>query len=271
MAEFVSARVYEMRAQMNAGKCIETEKTPMLYRLLNYRYSATNENMPDHDIISECMGHLIAGSDTTSNTLSYFFWELSRRTDIMKKLQAELDEAMPDAAAIPDLAVLQELPYLNAFIKEGLRLYCAVPSTLERVVPTSTSKNGASDGLYDLMGYGVPAGTIVATQSWSMHRDASVFASPETFLPERWFETTNSPETLARMNYHMLPFGTGPRTCGGQTFAQAMMKVVVAAMARNFDVVAPPETNERSMAIKDSFVIFPAAMECKLAFIPRQK
>jgi hypothetical protein len=46
-----------MRAQMNAGKIGESEKIPMLQRLIQYRYSS-NELMPDHDIISECMGHL---------------------------------------------------------------------------------------------------------------------------------------------------------------------------------------------------------------------
>jgi cytochrome P450 len=61
----------------------------------------------------------IAGSDTSSTSLSYFFWELSRRPDIMKKLQTELDEVMVDPLAIPDVTVLQRLPYLNAFIKEG--------------------------------------------------------------------------------------------------------------------------------------------------------
>jgi hypothetical protein len=62
----------------------------------------------------------IAGSDTSSISLSYFFWELSRRPDILKKLQDEIDEVMPDSRAIPDICILQELPYLSAFIKEGL-------------------------------------------------------------------------------------------------------------------------------------------------------
>lgn len=66
----------------------------------------------------------------------------------------------------------------------GLRLYGAAPSLLERVVP-STSPSGLDDA-FDLMGYAVPPGTIVSTQAWSMHRDPSVFPSPETFLPERW-------------------------------------------------------------------------------------
>ena len=61
----------------------------------------------------------MAGTDTTSTTITYLFWELSRRPDIMKKLQAELDEAMTDSRVLPDISVLQQLPYFNAFMKEG--------------------------------------------------------------------------------------------------------------------------------------------------------
>ncbi|KAF8801579.1 cytochrome P450 [Phlegmacium glaucopus] len=271
LAEFVSGRVYEMRAQMTAGKVGETEKLSMLERLLQYQYSPL-QSMPDHDIISECIGHLMAGTDTTSTSITYLFWELSRRPDIMKKLQAELDEAMTDPKVLPDISVLQELPYLSAFMKEGLRMYTAVPSLLERVVPTSTSKNGASDEVYDMMGYALPPGTVVATQAWSMHREPSVFASPDTFLPERWLESSSTTsDQLSIMATHMMPFGSGSRVCGGQNLAQVMLKVVVASFARNFDISAPAETNEGSMDIRDSFVIFPAAMECKLYFTPRQQ
>ncbi|KAF5364054.1 hypothetical protein D9756_000128 [Leucocoprinus leucothites] len=266
MAQFVSSRVYEMRAQMNAGKISESEKIPMLQRLLQYRYSS-EEPMPDHDIISECMGHLIAGSDTSSISLSFLFWELSRRPEILKKLQAELDEAMPDPRTIPDISVLQELPYLNAFIKEGLRVYSAVPGLLERVVPNSTTKSGDQDEIFDLMGYALPPGTIVSTQAWSVQRDSTIFPSPDTFLPERWLECSQA--ELVTMNQHMMPFGTGTRVCGGKTLAQVMLRITTAAVVRNFNIAAPVETNERSMEIKDSFVIFPASMECKLIFLPR--
>lgn len=214
----------------------------------------------------------IAGSDTTANSLSYFFWELSRRQDIMTNLQAELDKAMPDPRAIPDIVILQDLPYLNAFVKEGqtipsfsfaiflikpivgLRLYSAAPSPLERVVPSSTSKNSPINEVFDLMGYALPPGTIVATQGWSMHRDASVFTSPDSFLPERWLETPENVEHVLKMGQYLMPFGTGTRVCGGQNLAQMMLRIAVATLARNFDVVAPAETNERSMEIKDSFV-----------------
>ena len=56
------------------------------------------------------------------------------------------------------------------------------------------------------------------------------------------------------MSQHMMPFGTGTRVCGGQNLAQIVMRMVVAAVVRNFDIVAPSETNERTMEMKDSFV-----------------
>jgi cytochrome P450 len=106
------------------------------------------------------------------------------------------------------------------------------------------------------MGYALPPGTIVATQAWSMHRDASIFPSPSTFLPDRWLETSSpdNTEKLMAMQQHFMPFGAGSRVCGGQNLAMIMLRVTVAAVARNFDVVAPAETNDRTMEVKDSFV-----------------
>lgn len=59
------------------------------------------------------------------------------------------------------------------------------------------------------------------------------------------------------MNAHMFPFGHGSRVCGGQNMAQIVLRIVLAIIVRNFDILAPPETNTDSMAIKDSFVSSP--------------
>ena len=106
------------------------------------------------------------------------------------------------------------------------------------------------------MGYALPPGTIVATQAWSMHRDPSVFPSPSTFLPDRWLQThaPDNTEQLAQMQQHYMPFGTGSRGCGGQNLAMMMLRITVAAIARNFDIAAPAETNDKSMEVRDSFV-----------------
>ncbi|KAH9931775.1 cytochrome P450 [Amylocystis lapponica] len=275
MAQFVGGRLYEMRAKIQAGPVtgeIDVEKIPLLQRMLQYRVFTSNEGMPDRDIISEGMGHLVAGVDTSSTTLSYVFWELSRRPDVMSRVQAELDEIMPDRRVIPDASILSNLPYLNGLIKEGLRLYGAAPSLLERVVP-STAVSKADDS-FDLMGYALPPGTIVSTQAWSMHRDADVFPSPETFLPTRWIATAGvegEEDRLMRMNQHFIPFGVGTRTCGGHVLAQNVLRIVVATIARNFNITAnAEETNERSMDMRDAFILFPASKECKLTFTARK-
>lgn len=139
---------------------------------------------------------------------------------------------------------------------------------------------------FDLLGYGLPPGTVVGTQSWSSHRDSGVFPSPDTFLPDRWLETHTDPSQLSLMHQHLMPFGAGSRLCGGQSLAHLVIRVVIATLVRNFDIVSPPETNDASMSIKDAFVgcphvnrvvvspgfqiIFPTSMHCNLKFVPRQ-
>jgi cytochrome P450 len=71
----------------------------------------------------------MAGTDTASISLTFFLWELTRRPDIVTKLRAELDDAMPDPKVLPDITALNELPYLNAFLKEGTYHLSHVAST----------------------------------------------------------------------------------------------------------------------------------------------
>ena len=74
--------------------------------------------------LSRCIGltfvcYSVAGVETTATMLSYASWEISRRPDIARRLQAEIDDAMPDPRMIPDTTVLSSLPFLNAVIKES--------------------------------------------------------------------------------------------------------------------------------------------------------
>ncbi|CDO75198.1 hypothetical protein BN946_scf184794.g5 [Trametes cinnabarina] len=271
MAEFVRGRLDDTVAKMHAAPVIgeKEQKTPLIQRMIQLRNSANGDVASVQNIISECMGHMVAGCDTSSTTLSYMLWELTRRGDIMRALQAELDEYMHDRKAIPDFSTLCKMPYLNAFIKEGLRVYGSAPSVLERVVP-STSK---IDDSFDMMGYALPPGTVVGTQAWSMHRNPEVFPSPETFLPERWLsvhDVAGEEERLSRMAQYLMPFGIGSRVCGGQNLAQITLRVAIATIAVNFNITANvAETNEQTMAIKDAFVTHPTTKECKLVFAPR--
>ena len=141
----------------------------------------------------------------------------------------------------------------------GLRLHGAAPSALERFAPESSPP-------LTILGYKIPPGTIVASQAWSAHRQKEIFSDPERFIPERWLSDgctgTESKvqvdermsSTSALMAANMTPFGFGPRVCAGQNLAMVAIRMVLAAVARNFNITAPPETNEKSMFPLDGFV-----------------
>ncbi|KZT38154.1 cytochrome P450 [Sistotremastrum suecicum HHB10207 ss-3] len=260
LVDFVGKRVKETSRFLKEHPEQEKDagRSTLLSTLLLYRYSNTDEAVPEQDVLTESIAHLIAGSDTTATTLAYICWELSKRPDIMRSLREEIDLAMPDARSIPDIQVLQNLPYLNALLKEGLRLYSAAPAMLERVVPIGKD--------FAVHNVAIPGDTIVGSQAWSSHRRPEIFPQPEKFMPERWLPGAETEEMLA----HFMPYGYGSRNCAGQNMSQLMLRILVTSLARNFDVVSKvSETNDKTMSMRDSFVMFPAALECKLSFVPR--
>ena len=118
------------------------------------------------DIVIEAGSFSIAGTDTTANTLTYLVWAVVSDSKLQKSLEAEVtkvEEPITDAK-------LEELPILNAVIKETLRLYGAAPGALPRIVPSGGSRLG---------GYLIPGGTTVSTQAWSLHRDPGTFPNPD--------------------------------------------------------------------------------------------
>jgi cytochrome P450 len=114
---------------------------------------------------TEKNGLTVAGSDTTAVTMTYLSYAVSNDSRVREKLVTEL---MSLAEPITDKS-LRDLPYLNLVIAETLRLYTAVPLGLPRSVPPEGAK---------FCGYQLPADITVSTQSYSLHRDPSIFPDP---------------------------------------------------------------------------------------------
>lgn len=155
--------------------------------------SAGEKGLTESETCNEARGYIVAGSDTTAVTLTYLVYAVCRDSRIREKLVAELLE-LPENFTDRDT---RNLPYLTQVIKEALRLHTAVPGALPRTVP--------EEGAF-LAGFSVPGGTVVSTQAYSMHRDASVFPDPLCFKPERWATPTKEMEDAS------LPFGGGSRS-----------------------------------------------------------
>ncbi|PVH96689.1 cytochrome P450 [Periconia macrospinosa] len=173
-----------------------------------------------------------AGSETTATvlagTLNYLINtdadKLFRLTDEIRKRFASPEEMTLEA--------LQDLLYLNAVIKEGLRLCPPIPWVLPRKVPV---------GGDSVCGVWLPGGTPVSIQAYSINRDPTYFYSADEFLPERWLpEATDNPESpfYSDQRDAIQPFSVGPRSCMGQPLAWAEMRLVLAKLLWAFDLEA---------------------------------
>lgn len=119
----------------------------------------------DSSIRLEAGNLIVAGSDTTAVTLTYLIWAVLKDPALQRDIEAEVAGLSPDLG----LDELKCATLLNSAIEEALRLYGAAPGSLPRVVP----RGGTT-----INGYTIPGGIVVSTQSYTMHRDASIFPNP---------------------------------------------------------------------------------------------
>uniref|UniRef100_A0A4W4GZQ3 Cytochrome P450 3A n=1 Tax=Electrophorus electricus TaxID=8005 RepID=A0A4W4GZQ3_ELEEL len=177
-------------------------------------------------ILSQSMIFIFAGYETTSATLTFFFYNMATNPESMKKLQEEIDQTFPDKAPVEYDAVMN-MDYLDAALNESLRLY-PVASRLERVCKKTVEINGLT----------IPKDTVVMIPVYSLHRDPEYWTDPDTFNPERF--TKENKELIDPYAY--MPFGAGPRNCIGMRFALVSMKLAIVQILQNFNANVCAET-----------------------------
>jgi len=170
--------------------------------------------MSDRQLRDEVITLFLAGHETTAIALSWTLFLLAKHPEAEKKLRAEI-EALGDR--LPGAADLHRLPYTEAVVKEGLRLY-----------PPAYVIGREAVGDCDLGGWRCGAGTTIYFAPWVLHRDARHFPEPERFRPERWLESGGSTSRLPKYAY--IPFGGGPRICIGERFAMMEGVLVLATL-----------------------------------------
>ncbi|XP_067296554.1 cytochrome P450 3A30-like isoform X2 [Pseudorasbora parva] len=186
----------------------------------------TEKGLSDHEILSQAMVFIFAGYETSSSTLTFFFYNLATNPEAMEKLQEEIDETFPNKAPV-DYEAVMNMDYLDAALNESLRLF-PVASRLERVCKKTVDINGLI----------IPKDMVVMIPTYALHRDPDYWSDPESFKPERF--TKGNKETIDPYMY--MPFGLGPRNCIGMRFAQVTMKLAIVEVLQRFDVSVCEET-----------------------------
>lgn len=150
------------------------------------------------DMAAECLDHMAAGIDTTGDALCFLMWELSQPRSLY--LQRQLQEELRNHRG----SSLDELPFLDAVVSEGLRCFPAIPMSLPRYVP---SGGRTVDGFF------MPEKTVVSCQAYSIHRiNRDVFPAPDAFDPNRWLAW----EGDAERKRLLFAFSSGGRGCVGK-------------------------------------------------------
>ncbi|CAO2630220.1 Cytochrome P450 3A13 [Lemmus lemmus] len=182
--------------------------------------------LSDLEIVAQSIIFIFAGYETTSSSLSFALYLLATHPDVQKKLQDEIDAALPNKAP-PTYDTLVQMEYLDMVINETLRLY-PIAGRLERVCKADVEVNGVL----------IPKGTVVIVPMFVLHKDPKHWPEPEEFRPERF-----SKKNQDNINpYTYLPFGDGPRNCIGMRFALMNMKIALVSILQNFSFQPCKET-----------------------------
>lgn len=187
------------------------DKKPMTF------ISALRRKTQDPKTIrDQCLSVLIAGRDTTACTLAWAFRLLIRHPQVLDRLRAEVDATLGlgKDAPCPTRAVIKRMPYLDAVVKEVLRLYPAVPCNGRTAVRTTTLPvGGGPDGQSPFL---VRKDQVVGFSVYVMHRRKDLYGEDaHAFRPERWEDGS----LFRSIGYAYLPFSGGPRVCLGQEYA----------------------------------------------------
>jgi len=179
------------------------------------------------EITDNCLTFLLAGYEASSATTGHIIKELATNPETQEKLIEEVDKYLAETDK-PLFDIINKMPYLDACLKETLRLYPPATRIERKVV-----RHFHLDHIF------IPKNSLIIIPVYAIHRDPNNFENPDQFIPER-FLTENS-RKLKSGTY--LPFADGPRNCVGMKFAQMELKLCIAKIFTKFRFVECEKTN----------------------------
>lgn len=203
---------------------------------------------------------MVAGKDTTAEALSWFFVSLRDHPEVERKIREEILAKLPDLAkpnTTASMEDVQQLVYLEAALKETLRLFPSVPFNAREAL----SDTVLVDGTF------VPKGTMLSFPAYAMGRMESVWGKDvEQFKPERFIDPATGKLTNASA-YQFNAFYGGPRMCLGVTLAMMEMKIVVASLLPKFHLQLASEKTVTydisiTLPVKDPLLVRAASGAC---------
>lgn len=191
------------------------------------------------NLLYEATTILFAGQDTSAATLSWTLHLLSLYPKVQERLATEVREALnadDDFCGSSDHRItrkmLSKLPYLDAVIKESMRMYPVAPFIVRRLQEDISIPKETGDGTMSL-----PTGSVALIWIYSLHRNPKFWNNPDDFIPERWID--KDLKDLGQSNGAYMPFASGPRNCIGQPIAHIVIRTILARLVYRFEFSDP--------------------------------
>uniref|UniRef100_P0DXJ6 Cytochrome P450 monooxygenase 76AD131 n=2 Tax=Lophophora williamsii TaxID=130138 RepID=C7631_LOPWI len=194
------------------------------------------------DIMHLLMDFFTAGTDTTSSTLEWAMTELLHNPEKMAKAQAELEQVLgKDTVSIQE-SDIAKLLYLQATVKETLRMHPPTVFLLPR----------KADSDIDLYGHLVPKNAQVFVNLWAISYDPSTWENPDLFSPERFLDQDID---MKGQDFGFIPFGAGRRICPGLTLAYRMLNLMLGTLIHVFNWKLGDGLSREDLDMTDKFGI----------------
>ncbi|XP_031499024.1 geraniol 8-hydroxylase-like isoform X1 [Nymphaea colorata] len=183
----------------------------------------------------------VAGTDTSSIIVEWAMTELLRHPNKMAAAQSELKRTVGMDCLVQE-SDIPRLPYLQAVVKETLRLHPSAPLLMPH----------RADVTKRVAGFTIPKHTQVVVNAWAIGRDASYWENPTSFSPERFISSNID---FKGKNFQFIPFGAGRRMCVGMALGQRMVHLILASLLHAFSWELPPGIEPEQVNVEAKFGI----------------
>ncbi|RZR87799.1 hypothetical protein BHM03_00015287 [Ensete ventricosum] len=182
---------------------------------------------------------IAGGTESSAVTVEWGISELLLRPEVLEKATEELDRVVGRGRWVEERDV-PRLPYVEAIVKETMRLHPVAPMLVPRLSREHTTVDG----------YDIPAATRVLVSVWAIGRDPSVWDAPEEFRPERF---VGSQIDVKGHDYELLPFGAGRRMCPGYSLGLKVIQLSLANLLHGFEWRLPAGMKAEELSMEEIF------------------
>lgn len=185
---------------------------------------------------------MIAGGTESSAVIAeWALAELLKKPEIFEKATDELDRVIGRNRWVEEKDI-PNLPYINAIMKETMRLHPVSPLLVPRLAREDIK----------IAGYDIPKGTRVMVNVWTIGRDPSLWDKPNEFFPERFIGRKID---IEGQNFELIPFGAGKRICVGYPLGLKIIELSVANLLHGFKWKLPGNMNKEDLDMEEIFAL----------------